>query len=197
MKLNLTGIMGIVILVLMFVIFLQHGCSRDTEQREIEIPITIPEHKGIISTPVNHVPNQVYIYVPKTTVKADTSLLNKYKKANDSLKELLYKDAVSTRTYLETFEDDKVVIDIESNVQGKQLGLSIPSYKIKEQKSSVTYLPPRELDLYVGAELGIPTLPNTSFILKANLEIDSGNLRYKVGYDTERRVWGGLSLKLL
>lgn len=196
MKVNLTSILGLVIIVLLGIIFFQSD-PKPKKEREVVVPVTLPAQRGYIHKPKAAIPTKEYVYIPlKETV--DTTLLNKFRKENDSLrKELLYKDAITERWYQETFEDSLVKIDVSVRARGYLLGLSIPSYTIKPKKTSFTYLPPRELDLYAGVEVGVPTIPSTSFNLKASLMLEKDNRIYTLGVDTDRRVWGGLYFKLL
>lgn len=198
MKLNLTSIFGFIILILGLVVFLQYQyIDKITGKEPIDIVIDVPAKTGAIPFPKEAIPNIEYVYVPKI-VGVDTELLDKYREEIDSLKkELLYKDAVTIREYTETFEDDNISMTVKSRVRGHLLDLTIPYYTIKPSKVTGTFTPKRDIDLFIGGELGIPTLPYTDFLGRVNVHLQIEKLQYSLGYDTQRRIWGGLSYKIL
>lgn len=199
----------LVIATLVIIISLQINCNRELSSNKIKVDSTlvkidIPKEVGkfIPKTKLKPVTDTIvrteYIYVPIKS-KPDTILLNKYKKENDSLRLLSYKDAITSRSYLETFEDDKLKIDFAADVTGYLDKISIPSYTIKpstidmyEKTTTITKVKNR---LAAEIELGIPTELNTSIIFKAGLSLDTRKgFRYKLGVDTEKRVWGGVGI---
>lgn len=199
MKINLTSILGFIVLALGLVVFLQYQhIDKISNKRTPVLPVPIPPKHGAIPFPVEAIPEKEYIYVP-TVVGIDSTILKKYQTENDSLRrELILKDAITIREYNQTFEDGNLSVSVKSRVRGTQLGLSIPSYTIKGYTYNHSLPPtPRDIDLFIGLELGVPTVPFTSFVAKANLELQIEKLGYSLGYDTEQRVWGGLSYKLL
>lgn len=98
MKINLTLILGILVLVMGGIIFWQYKELNKPKER-VKIPYTIPAQRGAILQPKESIKNIKYIFIPVSTpAEVDSTLLEKYIAENDSLKkQLMYKDAVTIR----------------------------------------------------------------------------------------------------
>lgn len=115
-------------------------------------------------------------------------LLNKYNQAKDSLeKQKLYKEAITERTYKETFEDSVQTIEVESKVIGELESQTI-SYTIKPNKEKI--------QLYGGIETNIPTQINRPFNIGLNLQLKNKNKIYKIGYDTGGNITVGVAFSI-
>lgn len=207
MKNNISAILSLVIAVLLLFIFVQNSCSRKesdfTPPKTIPVPevVVIPELPTLGFKPITETKKTPeYVYVPIKQAP-DTTLLNMYKRENDSLKKLLmYSDAVTQRSYETTYEDDKVEIHLYAETTGTLDKLQLPFYKIKE--SSLVVVPDNpeirvpKFDILIGTELGVPTHLNTNFVFKGNIFVQNKNMMYHGSFDTDRRAWVGLSIKL-
>ncbi len=207
MKNNISAILSLVIAVLLLFIFVQNSCSREetksTPPTTIRVPetVVVPKLPDLGFKPITE-PKKTpeYIYVPIKQAP-DTTLLNAYKRENDSLKKLLmYSDAVTQRAYETTYEDDKVEIHLYAETTGTLDKLQLPFYKIKEQDlvvvpdNSDVNIP--KFNILLGTELGVPTTLDKNFIFKGNIFVQNKNMLYHGSFDTDRRVWAGLSIKL-
>lgn len=209
MKDNISAILSLVIAILLLFIFVQNSCTRENEgtttvtPRSIPIPeiIKIPDLPNLTFEPFTETkttPEYIYVAVPQ---KPDTTLLSAYRKEIDSLKkELLYADAVTVRSYEASYEDENIEMKLFAETTGKLNKLQLPFYKIKKKEvfaeDKETIRPPN-FSLYLGSELGIPTsFDNGGFAFKGNVFLQSKNMMYNASYDTDKRVWAGLAIKL-
>lgn len=163
------------------------------------ITITIPEQTG--SSGVKYVePKVITVKVPRddgSNIEVDSYWKAKYEEAiTQKQKDSLYNEAIKINKYQDTLlSDDRVTIKGEATTRGSLLDFKV-DYKLNEQY--FTYTPevvvenPR-LTLELGTELGVPTIPNESFALKANLGlINKKGWGASISYDTDGRVWGGI-----
>lgn len=206
MKIN-TGTIGIIIAALFLWVFLENGCHRRSlDDEEVvksdttNVVVEVPEKTGEIDKPVPKIEYiERKIYVPITS-EEDKELLRKYKKANDSLKQELYKESTKRNTFVETFSNDDIEAVVKAEVGGSNLyEISMPSYIVKKQNvttpqvTSTVLKKKRELSL--GSEIGIPTRLGNPIIFKGNISLENkNNMRYKVGYDTEGNIWAGVDI---
>ena len=201
MKINLTLILGVLVLILGSIVFIQHKkLSRPNPKERIYVPYHIPAQRGAILSPKNAISNKEYVFLPitKTVTEVDTALLEKYRAENDSLKkELMYKDAIAIREYEELYTDTLLDINVKAKVRGTLLDLYIPSYTIHPINGETPYDPPIPWDIFIGGELGIPTTYDSNFLLKVNADLRINKMMYGLSYDTDRRIWGRLSYKIL
>lgn len=209
MKVNLNITLTIVVAVLLFVIYLQNGCSRNLSKGDIskdttEVSVSVPAKSGafklIKPKPVTDtIIKKEYIYVPMKSTP-DTRLLEKYKAELDSFKkEEMYKKAITKHSYLETFKNKDLSITMEAHTTGTLDKMSILSYTIPEREmtgtSITTSVKKKRYHLSLGSELGIPTRWDTPILFKGSIMLDNkNNMRYVVGLDSERRVWAGAYL---
>jgi len=159
---------------------------------EVEVPVVEVQHDTIYEPKP----------IPYLVKKVDTSLVEEYKKANDSLKQELFKNAVTVNKYKEVFEDSIQTITVDANVTGKLNSLAV-GYKTKPKSIVVDTVIPvkvpandRSLSLYV--ETGIPTslvsnnsiLLNNTIILKAGLDYENkkGTI-FGASFDTKKTAW--------
>lgn len=135
--------------------------------------------------------------IVKVENPVNKELLAKYEKAvseNDSLKQLqLYKEAITERRYNETFEDSVQTISVESNVIGT-LKSQVVNYKTKERTVKVQ---PDKLkpSVFVGG-FSYGTFEEPVFGANMNLLNKDKNKLFTIGYDTQKRVHFGVTIKL-
>lgn len=144
--------------------FIQRSCDRKIETKSKIIYITTKEQTGSIkestikekdgtANKIQYKDRIAYVDNPITQKQLDL-----YIKENDSLKRLkMYGDAITINKQINTFEDDKLKIDIESEIQGKLLELSLTNYTIKSQDIPLTIEEPipkeTKFALYTGGGL--------------------------------------------
>lgn len=153
---------------------------------EVEVPVVEVQHDTIYK------PNPI----PYPVKEVDTTLLEEYKKANDSLKQKLFESAVTVNEYKEVFEDSIQTITVDANVTGKLNSIAV-GYKTKPRTivvdTSLTVEVPensRSLSPYI--ETGIPTQIelNPNIVFKGGIDYTTKkNWTYGLSYDTEKRVW--------
>lgn len=132
----------------------------------------------------NPVPIILYdtVYVdnkPKVIIQenpVNTELLTKYKQAKDSITKLnLYKEAVTERTYKETFKDENQAITVTSKVIGT-LQSQLVQYTAKKPSNG----------LYLGVGVGIDyrafKLPQPEI----NISYLTGKEMYTIGANTQQ-----------
>jgi hypothetical protein len=112
-----------------------------------------------------------------------------FAEANDSMQKLLYAKSTELNQFNQTFDDDKVKIDVSGIAQGTVKSLKA-NYTIKPQTIDVTVKQKeRVFALKTGIEYGNSIELNKG-VLKVNLEFENrkGNC-YGIGYDTDQRIW--------
>ena len=156
---------------------------------EVEVPVVVKEFDTIYEP----------VPVPYTVVELDTTLVEEYKKANDSLKQEIFNSAVTVREYKEIFEDSIQTITVGANVTGTLNSLSV-GYETKPRTIVIdtvipVKVPTKPFTIY--GEVGVPTnllYPQVVFKAGADYKI---NKTFVVGgsYDTQGRVWGKIGIK--
>jgi len=202
MKLDLTKIL--LILSLLFIGW-QGFFSNKKDVVQSTVSVIVPEVKGTTGIiPVEPRIIRDTIFLKGDVIEVDKGYKKLYEDAIDSLeKKEIFLKAIEINKYSDTLVDNKeIIIKGEATTRGSLLNYSV-DYTIKEKE--FTYTPevikvlPR-LTAGLGLELGVPTVPNISFVAKANLSLMNNKGReVSVGYDTENRVWigGKLNIKLI
>lgn len=122
--------------------------------------------------------------------------LNEFANANDSLQLLLYEKSIQLNEFSQTFDDDKIKIDVSGISQGTVKNIKA-NYTIKPQKIEVEVKQKeRVFALKTGLEYGNSIELNKG-LFKANLEFENrkGN-SYGIGYDTDKRIWVGYKMTI-
>lgn len=161
---------------------------------EIEVPI--PVYEKDFDT----------IYVPKpeyrTVEVINTKKLEEYKKSNDSLKTVLYKESILTKDYKEVFEDSIQTITVGMNVTGT-LNSVATSYITKKRYITVdttmrVKVPSYKRSISLYSEVGMPTdnqITGTP-LLKGGFDVSTKkNFVWGLSVDTEKRVWAKVGKK--
>lgn len=170
---------------------------RKPQIKEVKVPFKVEVKVPVIEK----VFDTVY---PKAKVvkEVDTSLVEQYKKANDSLKKALFESAVTVREYKEVFEDSTITITVGAKVTGT-LNSLIAEYKTKPRvvvlDTTLTVdVPDYSRSISVYGELGMPTIQWTEAtpVFKVGFDISNKkNWIWGGSYDTEKRVWLKLGKK--
>ena len=197
MKINLTNILlGVLVVILVW----QNFSGNRDERPPQPITITLPEKTG--STGVVEVERVVHdtVYLPskKEYIQVDKGWKKKYEAAkteNERLK--LFYESIKINKYEKTIVDnDTVTIKGKFTTRGALLDYNV-DYTLHPMDFSYTpeikYRHPNMM-IGVGVETGIPTVPNSKFVLKGNLSFENskGN-NFNLGYDTEGRAWLGFT----
>lgn len=192
MKNNIIGFVVAVLIGMAIMFFI-----RKPQIKEVKVPFKVEVEVPVIEK----VFDTIY---PKAKVvkEVDTSLVEQYKKANDSLKKALFESAVTVREYKEVFEDSTITITVGANVTGT-LNSLIAEYKTKPRvvvlDTTLTVdVPDYSRSISVYGELGMPTIQGieASPVFKAGFDISNKrNWIWGGSYDTEKRVWLKLGKK--
>lgn len=122
--------------------------------------------------------------------KENEQLSRAYYLANDSVKKLMFEKANELNKFSQTFDDDKVKIDVSGVSRGTVESIKA-DYTIKEKQ-----IPTKEqiFALRGGLEVG-SQLPISSPIFKGNIEFENkkGN-SFSYGYDTNKTHWIGAKM---
>ena len=166
------------------------------------ITVEIPEKKGEF-IPQKPTHTDIYIKGKNTIVEnpindrlrdENDRLREDFDKANDSIKSLLFKDAIAIKSFNSKFEDKNVIIDINGIVRGEVQEIT-PNYTRKKQTIA---MPIKQTYLRVlgGVEIA-NTIQFDEMKYKANIGIQnaSGDV-YNVGYDNNKNIYIGFSKKL-
>lgn len=161
------------------------------------IEVVIPETSG--KTEIVYLEPEVVrdtVWIKGDTVEVDKGYKELYEKAKDSLEQAeLYLLAIKIRDYKGVIVDNEdILIEGTATTRGELLDYSL-DYTIKEKR--VSYIPEvvsklPKLSGKIGVEVGVPTVPNTPFLVKANVGLmnDKGH-EVNLSYDTQQRVWAG------
>lgn len=188
-----------IILIVLSVILVFQFFSKDEADDVKPIQIIIPEQTGTTGNQVIERVSTVPVYIPQydKTIEVDEYYKKLYEKADSLEKEVLYLRAIKINEYEKTLIDnDTIEIKGIAKTRGDLLEYKV-DYKIKQSVFEYTpksiYKQP-SLTLGVGAEVGVPTIPDSGFLMKANVNIVNGKGNgLNIGYDTDRRIWLGVS----
>lgn len=119
----------------------------------------------------------------------------------DKDKDSVLKDALTEREYEETFKDSVQEVTVTSKVRGKLLSQQV-SYEIypdtvQVDTSIVVDIPNLiKPELLGEIEIGTPTRAQMNPVFKAGLHYRTKKkMGYKLSYDTNGYIWGGVSIK--
>jgi hypothetical protein len=122
--------------------------------------------------------------------KENEQLSRAYYLANNSIKKLMFEKANQLNRFSQTFDDEKVKIDVSGVSRGTVESIKA-EYTIKERQ-----IPTKEqiFALRGGLEVG-SQLPISSPIFKGNIEFENkkGN-SFSYGYDTNKTHWIGAKM---
>jgi len=195
MKNNIIGFVVAVLIGMAIMFFI-----RKPQIKEVKVPFRVEVEVPV----VEKVFDTVYEVqeVTKEVAVVDESLVEEYKKANDSLKEALFNSAVTVRDYRQVFEDSTITITVGAKVTGT-LNSLVAEYKTKPKiiVMDITLtvdVPDYSRSISVYGELGMPTIQGIKAqpVFKVGFDISNkNNWVWGGSYDTEKRVWVKLGKK--
>lgn len=112
-------------------------------------------------------------------------------------KDSIYKEAIQLNEFSQTFDDDKVKIDVSGIAQGKVKTIKA-DYFIKPQKIDVEVKQKQRIfALKLGGEYG-NSLELNKGVFKGNIEFENkkGN-SFSYSYDSDKRHWLGYKMTIL
>jgi len=123
-------------------------------------------------------------------------LKSDFTKANDSLKQVIYAQAIQLNDYTETFTDDNITATISGVVRGEIQSVKL-DYKVKERIINMPIQKETKLRILAGVEAGNSIMFN-DFALRANLMLQGkqGNV-ITTSFDTGQRIWVGYNFSIL
>lgn len=185
-----------VIAILLAIIVVQCSKQPDVVKVPVKIEVPIP----VVEVEFDTIKNPYPVYLPGK-VKIDSTYYKMYVSLKDSVaRDSLFKDAITIREYRERQEDDTIVIDVYSKVQGFLKEQQV-SYKTKPRKISLdTVLEVKtkyQPKFGVGMELGAPITKEfyQNIVFKPKVVLDTKNMIYEGSFDTEKRAWLGIVFK--
>jgi hypothetical protein len=184
-----------IVICVMF-LFILHQCNQDPELVEVPVEIEVPI--PVVEVEFDTIKEPVYIPYERQVI--DSSYYDKYLTLRDSIaKDSLFKDAITIREYRERVEDDTIVIDLYTKVQGYMKEYQV-GYKTKPRtisldttlKIPVKYKP----KLGTSVELGVPIEGiREDMTIKGNIFYDTKNILFSLGFDSKGTGWVGLGYK--
>lgn len=196
----------IIIIILLFVIFLQKSCNNKELPSIQNQEVTIPSQNGSFNSlkPVkihDTIVKDSIIFKNKTISvinPLDKELVINYLKAKDSIDKLnLFINAVKINKYKENFDNKDISLTIEAETTGT-LNYIKPTYIIKEKTIDVPVkIKQTVFAIYTGVETYNNTLLN-NFGIKIDLGIQNkkGDI-YTAGFDTNNNIYIGYKLRLI
>lgn len=174
----------------------------DKPEEEIKVPVSFEIKTPEIKNDFKPIENPKPIIKYKKQVVVDSFLVDKYKKANDSLKQKLYESSVTKRQYKEVFEDSIQSIEVKADVIGTLNSIQA-SYVIKPRRIKVDTIisikvPNNNRSITLYGEAGTPLkLPSSleeavksGFILKGGFDVTTNNnWIYGASYDSRETFW--------
>jgi len=180
-------------------LFLLKECTEEIEIVEVPVVIEVPVPSVEVEFDTIKMLTPIYI---KGEKEIDSTYYQKYITLKDSVqKNSMFKDAITIREYRERIEDDTIVIDLYTKVQGYMKEYQV-GYKTKPRKitlDTVIKVPvPKKSQIFVGGEIGYPySSTETDIQAKINLYWkNKKNILYNVGIDSKKRIWVGMAFKL-
>ena len=139
-------------------------------------------------------------YVPKEN-PVNQELLDNYNKLSDSLKTIAYKEAITQRSYKETFENDTIKIDVSAKVTGtlEQLKTDyfIKPYNVTYTETQTTITKVPKFSLYAGLSLQSNVHQFQSSSLEASIGfINASGTHFEVGLSTNKDIRIGIKKNL-
>lgn len=128
---------------------------------------------------------------------AENQLLDDaFSRANDSLQQIIYRQAVAIQAYSKTFENDTLKIDVKGLVRGEIQSMQV-DWKIKSFKAEVPAPQLIRFRIRTGLEFG-NSKAFDEFLVKGNLGFENakGNV-FTISADTKQRFWAGLTVPIL
>ena len=188
----------IIIVVLFAYIFFLKSCEN---KKPLPPKITPPKTNTVVIEKPAEVIKYDTIKVSEKEVKivqrdnpVNAELLNKYKKAKDSITKLnLYKNAIKERNYINKLTDSLQTITVESNVIGhlERLKISYRTNPIAQPQKPVK----NRTHLYLGMSTMLPTNGQDPSII-GNMTLTKDKHLFSVGYGFKNEITVGYSIRI-
>jgi len=196
----------IIIILLLFVIFIQRSCyNRDlpsVENQGVTVPAQHGSFNGVKPTKVHDtIVKDSIVFKDKiipVTNPLDKQLVIDYLKAKDSIAKLnLFMNAVKINKYKQNFDNNDINLTVEAETTGT-LNYIKPTYTIKEKTIDVPVKVKQTVfALYTGVEVyNNATLTNSGIKIDLGIQNKKGDI-YTAGYDTNNNVFIGYKLRLI
>lgn len=164
--------------------------------------ITIPEKKGSFEqkNPEPIVRYDTIYEAGETKIKEvpnpiNQELLAEYNSLKDSIsKQKFVEDAITERTYRETYQDSIQKITVETEVIGTMKSQKV-DYTVYEQQTEIRSSKSRTR-LDVGVFTSIPTNGTNVPSIGARLHLATPKRTYSLGYDNQHNITAGIAFKL-
>jgi len=188
------------VLSMALVIFFTRSCGSDLVTDVITIPAM--ENTKIITAPLPVVKKDTFfletgeIKIVTVPNPINQEMMTKYYQTKDTLERLkLYQNAIEIREYVETLKDSTQIITVLSSVSG-ELREQIISYRTLPMEFPRTRNTSKNA-LFIGLSGGLPLDPNfNTFTAGIKADVVTKNKIYSLGYDSQKRINIGLSIKL-
>ena len=180
---------------------LVRGCGEDPEV--IEVPVTVEVPVPVIIKEFDTIKEFIPIYSQGPT-KIDSTYYKKYIALTDSIqRDSLFKDAITIREYKEKVEDDTIIINVYSKVQGFMKEQKVDyetKFRTIKLDTTLRVAIPRKPLILVGPFLSLGTQQNeypVSGGIKGMLLDKPQKKAYTVGYDfINKEITAGFLFKL-
>jgi hypothetical protein len=196
----------IIIVILLFIIFIQRSCSNkdlpSVQNQEVIVPAQhgsfnavkpVKVHDTIIKDSIVFKDKKITIVNP-----LDKQLVIDYLKAKDSIQKLhLFMNAVKINKYKQNFDNKDINLTIEAETTGT-LNYIKPTYIIKERIVDVPVKAKQTVfALYTGVEVyNNTTLTNSGIKIDLGIQNKKGDI-YTAGFDTNNNIFIGYKLRLI
>lgn len=123
-------------------------------------------------------------------------LLNQYNNLKDSIeKQNFVEDALTERTYKETYKDSTQQITVTTEVIGSMKSQKV-DYTVFEQQAEISTNKSR-LRMDMGVFTSIPTNGTTAPSIGARLNLITQKRTYSIGFDNQHNITAGITLQIL
>lgn len=202
-------------LAILFLLLWFKGCSGNAEKTD---KVIVPEVKGSFEAvkpqqkPVNtnHIVNvnkkvfgqnlskkelEFWKAEAERLFKENQDLDQAFMNANDSLQQIIYRQAITLNAFNHTFDNDTVLATVKGIVRGEIQSIKL-DYKIKARTIEVPKQKEVVFRMLGGVEVGA-----TKEIEKFNVKASAGFQNRKgniisVGYDTDQRIYVGYTTSI-
>lgn len=199
------NVQNVLLIVIAGLLFWQLFSKPAPIQKTDPVQVVIPPVEGSSGLKIIEVAKPVPIVTPGgEKIIVDEKYKKMYEESQDSIERLnLYLSAIQIKEYKDTVVNDSNLI-VVGNIKTRGSLLSYKfDYNILEKKFE--YVPEvvvrrPGLSLSVGASAGVPTDPNSGFLMKGEFGLENRKGEaVTIGYDTGNHVWLGLrkSFKIL
>ena len=196
----------IIAILVVIILFLIKGNTTTKETTKVDIKdvsVKIPEIIGTLKpSNITELPSKStdsIIYKDKiiyTTHPIDKKLADKYLKANDSLKQILYIQSIQQKENVTDFSDKNIDLKVWTKVQGELKDIRA-DYKVKEREVIVqektitnTIVKRDNFNFLAGGGYNHSLSPNVNSSFEVNVGVRVGKINIIGGATTERQVGG-------